>query len=65
MKIPSLLLLCAVCLPLGADEGMWLFNLFPKDQVKKTYSLRRIGRLFQQASRPRKFHYLQSATGVP
>lgn len=38
MKIPSVLLLCAVCLPVRADEGMWLFNLFPKDQVKKTYS---------------------------
>ena len=38
MKIPGVLLACALAVPLVADEGMWLFNQFPKDQVKKTYS---------------------------
>lgn len=38
MKIPGVLLLCALALPIVADEGMWLFNQFPKDQVKKTYN---------------------------
>jgi hypothetical protein len=38
MKIPGVLLLCALTLPMAADEGMWLFNQFPKDQVKKAYS---------------------------
>jgi hypothetical protein len=38
MKIPGVLLVCALALPMAADEGMWLFNQFPKDQVKKTYS---------------------------
>ncbi len=28
---------CALALPLMADEGMWLFNQFPKDQVKQKY----------------------------
>lgn len=37
MKIPGVLLLCALALPMAADEGMWLFNQFPKDQVKKTH----------------------------
>ena len=38
MKIPGIVLLCALSLPMAADEGMWLFNQFPKDQVKKTYN---------------------------
>ena len=38
MKIPRFLLLAALALPMAADEGMWLFNQFPKEQVKKTYS---------------------------
>src|ERR1035437_4692180 len=38
MKIPAVLLVCAAALPMVADEGMWLFNQFPKDQVKKAYS---------------------------
>jgi len=38
MKIPGVLLVCALALPMAADEGMWLFNQFPKDQVKKTYT---------------------------
>ena len=38
MKIPGLLLICALTLPMAADEGMWLFNQFPKDAVKKAYN---------------------------
>src|ERR1035441_4422332 len=38
MKIPGVLLVCALTLPMAADEGMWLFNQFPKDQVKKSHS---------------------------
>ena len=37
MKIPFVFLACALCLPVAADEGMWLFNQFPKDAVKKAY----------------------------
>ena len=37
MKIPGALLLCALALPVAADEGMWLFNQFPKDQVQEKY----------------------------
>jgi hypothetical protein len=36
MKVPGVLLVCALALPVAADEGMWLFNQFPKDQVKKS-----------------------------
>jgi hypothetical protein len=28
-----------ICLPLLADEGMWLFNEFPKDKVKQKYGV--------------------------
>jgi Peptidase S46 len=38
MKIPGLLLVCALALPILGDEGMWLYNEFPKDAVKKAYS---------------------------
>ena len=31
------LLLVAMVLPASADEGMWLFNAFPKDKVKAKY----------------------------
>ena len=35
MKSLGILLLFALSvLPLAADEGMWLFNQFPKDQVR-------------------------------
>lgn len=33
------LLLCALALPALADEGMWLFNRFPKDQVQQKYQV--------------------------
>lgn len=38
MKLGGTLLLLALVLPLAADEGMWLFNGFPKDKVKEKYS---------------------------
>src|SRR5262252_2289141 len=38
MRPRSILLACLLVLPAGADEGMWLFNQFPKDQVKDKYS---------------------------
>src|SRR5580658_10833514 len=38
MRIPGVFLVCALAVPMAADEGMWLFNQFPKDQVKKSYS---------------------------
>ncbi len=37
VRIRSFLLLGVLCLPLAADEGMWLFNQFPKDKVKEKY----------------------------
>src|ERR1039457_1784775 len=36
-KFHGLLFLCALALPAMADEGMWLFNQFPGDQVKEKY----------------------------
>lgn len=39
MKLRALLLASALVLPVAADEGMWLFNQFPKDQVKEKYNL--------------------------
>jgi hypothetical protein len=38
MRIPGVFLACILALPLPADEGMWLFNQFPKEQVKKSYN---------------------------
>jgi hypothetical protein len=35
MKFRNLLLLCALALPAVGDEGIWLFNQFPKDAVKE------------------------------
>lgn len=37
MKIPGVFWALAVALPLAADEGMWLFNQFPTEQVEKSY----------------------------
>jgi hypothetical protein len=39
MRFRGLIVLCALALPAVADEGMWLFNQFPKDQVKEKYGL--------------------------
>ncbi len=36
---PAILLACALTVPAAADEGMWLFNQFPKDQVKQKYNV--------------------------
>jgi hypothetical protein len=35
MKLRSLFLLCVFVLPISADEGIWLFNQFPKSTVKE------------------------------
>ena len=37
MKLRKLLLLCALALPAVGDEGIWLFNQFPKDVVKEKH----------------------------
>ena len=37
MKSRAVVVVWAFCVPLMADEGMWLFNQFPKDQVKQKY----------------------------
>lgn len=39
MKPGRLALVCALALPLAADEGMWLFNQFPSDVVAEKYHL--------------------------
>src|SRR4051794_28511895 len=38
MRLTRLAVLWALAVPLAADEGMWLFNQFPKDTVKQKYS---------------------------
>jgi hypothetical protein len=38
MKSRGAMLVLAFGLPLAADEGMWLFNGFPKEKVKEKYS---------------------------
>jgi len=38
MRFQRLALLCALSFPLIADEGMWLFNNFPKETVKQKYA---------------------------
>src|SRR5437016_1646012 len=38
MRLRTLALLYALAIPLAADEGMWLFNQFPKDTVKQKYT---------------------------
>ncbi len=37
LRMPLLILLAAA--PMAADEGLWLFNQFPKDQVKQKYNV--------------------------
>jgi Peptidase S46 len=37
VRFRGLLLIGVLCLPLAADEGLWLFNQFPKDKVKEKY----------------------------
>jgi hypothetical protein len=36
-SLPAALLTLLLVLPMFADEGMWLFNSFPKDAVQKKY----------------------------
>ncbi|MCX6626603.1 MAG: S46 family peptidase [Candidatus Solibacter sp.] len=38
MKLHGILFIFALALPVVADEGMWLFNQFPGNQVKQKYS---------------------------
>ena len=38
MRLRGILLVCALALPVVADEGMWLFNQFPKGQLKQKYN---------------------------
>jgi len=39
MKLRMLLLVSLAAAPVAADEGLWLFNQFPKDQVKQKYNV--------------------------
>src|SRR6516165_2070519 len=39
MRFRGIVLLCALIVPAAADEGMWLFNRFPKAQVKEKYGV--------------------------
>jgi hypothetical protein len=39
MNLRILALAGALALPAASDEGLWLFNLFPKDKVKQAYSI--------------------------
>jgi hypothetical protein len=39
MRFRYLLLVCALVVPAVADEGMWLFNKFPKSQVKDKHGV--------------------------
>src|SRR5262245_5636191 len=39
MQLRRFAVLFLLTLPLGADEGMWLFNQFPKDILKQKYSI--------------------------
>src|SRR5262249_31309015 len=38
MILRGTIILAALTLPLAAEEGMWLFNNFPKDKVREKYS---------------------------
>jgi hypothetical protein len=37
MKVQSLAYLCLLSLPLSADEGLWLFDQFPKETVQQKH----------------------------
>jgi hypothetical protein len=39
MKLRMLLLIPLAAAPAAADEGLWLFNQFPKDQIKQKYNV--------------------------
>ncbi|MGA3239989.1 MAG: S46 family peptidase [Bryobacteraceae bacterium] len=39
MKLRMLLLIPLAAAPVAADEGLWLFNQFPKDQIKQKYNV--------------------------
>ena len=48
MRFRCFLFLCALALPGVADEGMWLFNQFPKDQVKEKYGFEVTGQFLEK-----------------
>lgn len=37
MRLPRLLWICALALPVLADEGLWLFSQFPKDAFREQH----------------------------
>src|ERR1700679_2227667 len=39
MKLRMFLLISLAATPVAADEGLWLFNQFPKDQIKTKYNV--------------------------
>lgn len=39
MKLSALLLLLSLAVPSTADEGMWLFDRFPREAVKQKYGI--------------------------
>jgi len=39
MKLRMSLLVLLAAAPVAADEGLWLFNQFPKDQIKQKYNV--------------------------
>ncbi len=39
MKLCAAFALCALVSPALADDGLWLFNQFPKDQLKQKYNV--------------------------
>jgi hypothetical protein len=47
MRIPGVLLACVLALPMMADEGMWLFSQFPKEQVKRSYNFEVTGQFLE------------------
>ena len=47
MRIPGVLLACVLALPMVADEGMWLFSQFPKEQVKRSYNFEVTGQFLE------------------
>lgn len=47
MKLRGVLLVCALALPVVAEEGMWLFNQFPGNQVKQKYGVEVTGEFLE------------------
>jgi hypothetical protein len=43
MSLLRFLLVCALALPVSADEGLWLFSQFPKDAFQQKYNVEMTG----------------------